>query len=101
MSQFNTPHLSSADLEAARRVILYRSRQRGWLELDVILGSFAEKHLANFSSDEVAQFESILATENPDLYKFVSGQLPPNDDLKNNNVFKKLLQHVNADHQSL
>ena len=81
--------------------MLYRARQRGWLELDVILGSFAEKHLATLSEPQVAEFGQILATENPDLYKYVSGQLPPSADLKDNSVFKLVLQHVNTDHPSL
>ncbi len=99
--QFNVPEISSAILDGPRKVMLYRARQRGWLELDVILGSFAEKKLAVFNDKEVEEFGAILAVENPDLYKYVSGQSALNDELKSNSVFKQLLQHVNQNHPSL
>ncbi|KAF4741735.1 ATP-dependent RNA helicase ddx55, partial [Perkinsus olseni] len=68
------PELSSGDLEGRKKVLLYRARQRGYLELDVILGSFADRYLRRMPEPEVDEFEEVLALENPDLYKWLSAQ---------------------------
>jgi len=101
LSQFHVPTISSEVLEGPRKVMLYRARQRGWLELDVILGSFADKHLPTMNPAEVEQFGEVLAQENPDLFKFLSGQLPPSEELLGNGVFRQILAHVNKQHPSL
>lgn len=100
-SQFHVTAISSEILEGPRKVMLYRARQRGWLELDVILGTFADKHLATMTEAEVDMFGDILSRENPDLFKYLSGQTPPSADLKDNSVFQKILSHVNVQHPSL
>ncbi|KAF4668670.1 ATP-dependent RNA helicase ddx55, partial [Perkinsus olseni] len=69
------PELSSGDLEGRKKVLLYRARQRGYLELDVILGSFADRYLRHMPEPEVDEFEEVLALENPDLYKWLSAQV--------------------------
>ena len=94
-TQFDVAQISSAELEGRRKVMLYRSRQRGLLELDIILGSFAEKYLAKLTEAEVTNFGTILATENPDLIKFLNGQLPAPKELADNPVFNRILHHVN------
>jgi succinate dehydrogenase flavin-adding protein (antitoxin of CptAB toxin-antitoxin module) len=101
LSQFQVDSLSSEKLEGVRKVMLYRARQRGWLELDVILGSFADKHLPVMSPEEVDLFGEVLAQENPDLFKWLSGQLTPSEEIKQNPIFGKLLAHVNQQHPSL
>ena len=94
-TQFNVQPISSSDLDTPRKkVLLYRSRQRGLLELDVIVGSFAEKYLSKFSEEQVEEFENVLATESPDLYKLLNGQMETPEELKNNSVFAQLLNHV-------
>ena len=36
--------------------LLYRSKQRGWLEVDLILGSWASKNLKNLSNNDLLKF---------------------------------------------
>ena len=100
-SQFNIPEISSQVLDGPRKVMLYRARQRGWLELDVILGSFADKNLAKMTVEEVNLFGEVLGQENPDLFKYLSGQLPPSPELMENRVFQQILSHVNKSHPSM
>ena len=38
------------DDETNRKRLIYRSKQRGWLEVDLLLGSFATKHVPEFTS---------------------------------------------------
>ena len=57
--------------------LLYRSRQRGFLEMDLLVGIWAEKQVPHLSEDMLRQFEVVLDQENPDLYKWLTGQEQP------------------------
>ena len=65
-----------AELDATRRRLLYRSKQRGWLEMDIMLGGWAEKNLHHLDKTGLVQFHDILEMENPDLYKWLTNQEP-------------------------
>merc|ERR1719517_259731 len=67
--------------DAKRRRLLYRSKQRGWLEMDIMLGNWAADKLAKLGEAELAQFEEVLDMENPDLYKWLTGQTPVPDEV--------------------
>eukprot|EP00899_Mesostigma_viride_P016265 jgi/Mesvir1/2463/Mv09994-RA.1 len=79
---------SPADSREARlRALAYRSRQWGLLELDLIVGKWADENLANLSDDQLNAFELLLREENPDIWQMLSGQLPPSQALASNAVF--------------
>ena len=59
---------------AHRKRLIYRSKQRGWLEVDLLLGSFAVDNAMGFTDEEAAQYEAILNCETLDIYNFISGQ---------------------------
>ena len=66
------------DNEAAqRRRLLFQSRHRGTKELDLILGPFAERHLAGFGPVELGQYAVLLAEPDPDIYAWLVGSAPP------------------------
>ncbi len=79
-------------LGARRRKLLYRSWHRGTREMDLLLGSFAERHLGGFWDTELDAYEAILELSDPDLYNWISGQeaLPAN---LINSVWELLLSH--------
>lgn len=63
------------DKEAAfRKRLLYRSKQRGWLEVDLLMGTWADKHLSTLSGVELHEYERILNAETIDLYNIVTGK---------------------------
>ena len=68
--------------------LLYRSRQRGFLEMDLLVGIWAEKQIPQLSEDNLLQFELILDQENPDLYKWLTGQERPPADIANNTAYQ-------------
>jgi succinate dehydrogenase flavin-adding protein (antitoxin of CptAB toxin-antitoxin module) len=100
-SRFVVDSISSEGLTGPKKLMLYRARQRGWLELDVILGTFADRHLSTMNDKELEQFGEILALENPHLFKLCSGQTEPDEQLKANPVFANILSYVNKQHPSL
>ena len=68
--------------------LMYRARQRGWLELDLLVGMWAEREVARLQPDVLTDFETLLNEENPDLYKWLTGQLPPPKAVGANKAFK-------------
>ena len=66
---------SSADLDPRRRRILYRCWHRGIREMDLVLGQFAEDTIADLSEAELDELEVIMAEEDNDLVKMVTGAL--------------------------
>lgn len=64
------------DLTALRKRLLYRSKQRGWLEVDLLLGSWAEANLRSLGPSELDAYERILNIETVDLFNFLQGMKP-------------------------
>ena len=63
-----------ARLDVVRKRLAYRSKQRGWLEVDLLMGTFADAHLAGFDAAALATYEAILNRETLDLYNIVTGK---------------------------
>jgi succinate dehydrogenase flavin-adding protein (antitoxin of CptAB toxin-antitoxin module) len=71
---------SPPNLPARRRRIMFRARQRGWLELDVLLGRWATLHVPGLVDEaDVARVEALLDAETPHLYEWIVGvsEAPP------------------------
>ena len=51
-----------------------RAWRRGTKEMDLILGPYADAHLAEMTDDELDAFDALLRENDQDLYQWVSGQ---------------------------
>lgn len=60
-------------LETSRKKLRFRSWHRGTKEMDLLLGSFADRHLAGFSAQQLDRYEALLQNSDPDLYGWISG----------------------------
>jgi antitoxin CptB len=60
-----------------RKRLLFRSWHRGTREADLLLGSFADQHLAGFDSAQLDRYEALLALPDPDLFDWMSGRVAP------------------------
>ena len=59
-----------------RKRLLFRSWHRGTREADLILGSFAEQHLAGFDAAQLDRYEGLLNLPDPDIFDWlISGLL--------------------------
>lgn len=85
-----------AGMDTRRKRALYRSRQRGMLENDLLLGTFAAKHLARFSEAQLQEYERILDEIDPDLLEWITGKAPMPDDYEQSDVMELLLRHVQS-----
>ncbi|CAM8885647.1 unnamed protein product [Rhodiola kirilowii] len=89
--------------ESKRRLfnrLLYRSKQRGFLELDLVLGNWVDENIRNLDEAGIRSLVDVLDLENPDLWKWVSGQEQPPEAVEKNPVFcavrSKVLDNLNS-----
>lgn len=67
---------TSADLDPRRRRILFRAWHRGIREMDLVFGQFAEAEIANLDEEGLDELEVIMAEEDNDLVKWITGEKP-------------------------
>lgn len=60
-----------------RKRLKFRSWHRGTKEADLLLGSFAERHLDRLDPDQLAQYEALLDAEDVDLWDWLIGKHDP------------------------
>ncbi len=77
-------------LDIRRKRLLFRSWHRGTKEADLLLGSFAERHLHGFTADQVDRYEALLAAEDTDLLAWIAGRATPPAG-RNSDVLRLLL----------
>lgn len=83
--------------ESKRRLfnrLLYRSKQRGFLELDLVLGKWVEENINSLDENRIKDLIHVLDMENPDLWKWVSGQEQPPEAVNSNTVFAAVREGV-------
>lgn len=59
---------------AKRKRLIYRSKQRGWLEVDLLLGSWAAANVPTLSETQLEEYNLLLEEETIDIFNFVSGK---------------------------
>ncbi|MBI3702067.1 MAG: succinate dehydrogenase assembly factor 2 [Afipia sp.] len=67
---------SSEGLDDRRKRLLFRCWHRGTREMDMILGGFANAHIAKLSDAEITDLERLIELPDPDLYAALSGGVP-------------------------
>lgn len=78
--------------DARRKRLIFRSWHRGTKEMDLLLGSFADKYVPGFSEEELRAYEEILTVNDPDLYSWITAQAEPPANLLSD-VFRRLRDH--------
>jgi antitoxin CptB len=70
------------DLAMRRRRLRFRVWHRGMREVDLVLGRFADAHLADLDERELASFEALLDVPDPEVLAWVTGEteVPPDAD---------------------
>jgi antitoxin CptB len=63
--------------EARLKRMRMRSWRRGTKEMDLVLGPYADAHLAGMDADELAVYEVLLAENDQDLMAWILGQSAP------------------------
>lgn len=64
---------SSSGLDPRRARALFRAWRRGFRELDLLLGQFADTHIAALDDHDLADFEALLEANDQDVYGWITG----------------------------
>jgi antitoxin CptB len=62
--------------ENRRKKLLFRAQRRGFKEVDLIFGAWAERHLAGLNDLELDRFEALLLAPDQDVYDWLRGAKP-------------------------
>jgi antitoxin CptB len=62
--------------EARRKRLLFRAQRRGFKEVDLIFGAYAQDHLAALDAAALGQFEALLAAPDQEVYAWLRGAEP-------------------------
>lgn len=63
------------DLATRQRRLIYRSKQRGWLEVDLLLGTWASENVEKLDAAELDEFEEFVNMETIDIYNVITLRL--------------------------
>lgn len=90
---------SSEGLDDRRKRLLFRCWHRGTREMDMILGGFADAHIAALSDAEMDDLEVLMELPDPDLYAAFSGAQPLASPYKDG-IFIRIKQFLDASRPS-
>jgi len=67
-------------MDEYRRKLRFRAWRRGFREMDLLMGSFADARIGDLNEDELAEFERLLSLPDWEVYAWIIGQksVPPN-----------------------
>ena len=64
------------DDAARRKKLTFRAWRRGFREMDLLMGSFANAHINTMTDEDLYEFERLLATPDWDVFAWLVGQKP-------------------------
>jgi antitoxin CptB len=62
--------------ERQRKRLLFQCHHRGVRELDLVLGAFADRHLAQLDATDLGNLDTFLDEPDPDIFDWLVGQVP-------------------------
>ncbi len=57
-------------IEKLRKQLIFRSWHRGTREMDLLLGSFADRHVPEMSAEDLNDYQAFLELSDPELYNW-------------------------------
>jgi antitoxin CptB len=78
--------------ENRRKQLIFRAWHRGTREMDLIMGSYADRHVPEMDEAGLDLFEALLHIPDPDVYDWIIGRASVPANLWNP-VIETLLKH--------
>ena len=63
-------------MDDRRKKLRFRAWRRGFREIDLILGGFADLHVAELDDAALDAFERLLDAQDQDVYAWITDQAP-------------------------
>jgi antitoxin CptB len=79
----------TTDLTIRRKQALFRAQRRGFRELDLIFGAFADAHLGRLSEEQLDRFEALLSVPDWQMFDWIMGHVAVPES-HNHDVFAQL-----------
>ncbi len=76
MNHLRKPRTMTETRNTRIRRLVYQSSYTGMKETDLLLGRFAQDHLAGLSDEELDHYEALLEVGDGQIYLWVSGTEP-------------------------
>ncbi|BGP24373.1 mitochondrion DUF339 protein [Rhodotorula toruloides] len=92
----NSPHPEGRDheeTETLRKRLVYESRKRGILEMDLILSTFAKERLPEMSDRELREYDRFLTLPDWTIFYYVTGKAEAPEPWKSSQVLHELRNH--------
>ncbi|MEM6626621.1 MAG: succinate dehydrogenase assembly factor 2 [Pseudomonadota bacterium] len=67
-------------MDARRRKLQFRASRRGFKEMDLLMGAFADQHIAALDDDQLDAFERLLDAPDQDVYSWITAQAAAPDE---------------------
>jgi len=68
--------IEPSHLEIRRKKALFRAQRRGFKELDLIFGAFADAHLRDLDSADLDRFDALLSAPDWQMFGWIMGHEP-------------------------
>lgn len=68
-------------LDVRKKRLIYRSKQRGWLEVDLLLGTWASENVPGLTAAELDEFENFVNAETIDIYNILTLRVDVPEDM--------------------
>ncbi|KAI9313701.1 Flavinator of succinate dehydrogenase-domain-containing protein [Dichotomocladium elegans] len=81
-------------IEKKRARLVYQSRKRGILETDLLLSTFAQKYLKDFSLERLEQFDKLLDEPDWDIFYYATDKKKIPERLQDNEVLQMVREHA-------
>ncbi|KAL7489031.1 hypothetical protein ACHAW6_014597 [Cyclotella cf. meneghiniana] len=80
--------------EVRKKRLVYRAKQRGWLEVDLLLGTWANQHVPTLTGEELDQFEKFVNLETIDIYNVLTLRTDVPEDMKSGGREKSVVERI-------
>lgn len=74
--------IEEMEMQVRKKRLIYRAKQRGWLEVDLLLGTWASSFVPSLTLDELNQFEDFVNMETIDIYNVITLRMDAPEDMK-------------------
>jgi len=93
-SETNESTKEQRELQVRRKRLVYRSKQRGWLEVDLLLGTWAAENVPSLTVDELDEFENFVNMETIDIYNVLTLRVDVPEEMRGSMDEKSLVERI-------
>ncbi|NNE24048.1 MAG: succinate dehydrogenase assembly factor 2 [Rhizobiales bacterium] len=78
--------------DARKKKAIWRAEHRGIREMDLLMGSFARRHVPDMDDASLTDFEALIMVADPDLYNWLLGRADVPEEFRTP-VYERLRRH--------